>query len=63
MNYHQKNKDKILKKPMKNITMVVEKKRQMNIFKKNKEEIKKREREKYRNMDKFQKTIKQKKFG
>ena len=41
MDYHKKNEDKILKKRMKNITMVVEKKRQKNITKIIKKKLKK----------------------
>ena len=52
MNYYQKNKDKILKKAYEKDHNGGGKEKGKKYYKENKEEIKKRERERYRKMDK-----------
>ena len=61
MDYHQKNKDKLLKKVYEKYHNSGGKEKAIEYYKENKEKIKKRERERYRNMDKFEKNDKIKK--
>ena len=62
MDYHQKNKDKFLKKAYEKYYSSGGKEKTIEYYKENKEKIKKRERERYRNMDKFEKNDKIKKI-
>ena len=52
MNYHQKNKDEILK-----TAYGGGKEKAKKYYRENNKEIKKRERKRYRNLDKFEKKI------
>ena len=55
VNYHQKNKDKILKKAHEKYHNVGGKEKAKKYYRENEEEIKKRERESFKKLDRFEK--------